>query len=149
MKVGTCLSRIELDILIVKHTEVSYRHTKYILANIFQILIESDAFLPGLVLAVLYLNVLGMEFPQQGFGRQSCLTEATISIVYIIGALVGFIAPAMFPWMVNKFGLTKTGSIAGICQMLAIAVAIIGLFVPDSAYNSFEEDSQGQFKNVF
>jgi len=33
--------------------------------------------------------------------------------------------------------------------MLAIAVAIIGLFVPDSAYNSFEEDSQGQFKNVF
>ena len=86
-----------------------------------------------------------MEFPQQGFGRQSCLTEATISIVYIIGALVGFIAPAMFPWMVNKFGLTKTGSIAGICQILAIGVSIVGLFVPDSAYNSFKEDSQGQF----
>ena len=86
-----------------------------------------------------------MEFPQQGFGRQSCLTEATISIVYIIGALVGFIAPAMFPWLVQKFGLTKTGSIAGICQILAIGVSIIGLFVPDSAYNSFEENSQGQF----
>ena len=55
--------------------------------------LKADAFLPGLVLAVLYLNVLGMEFPQQGFGRQSCLTEATISIVYIIGAMVGFIAP--------------------------------------------------------
>ena len=51
----------------------------------------------------------------------------------------------MFPWMVRTFGLTKTGSIAGIGQIIAIGVSILGLFMPDSAYNAFEEGSEALF----
>jgi len=104
--------------------------------------IKSIVFLPGVVLGVLYLNILGMGFPLQGFGRQSCLTEATISIIYIIGAVTGFVAPVMFPTLVRNLGLPKTGIAAGVWQIIAITISIIGLFVKDSTYNAFDQDAE-------
>ena len=104
--------------------------------------IKSIVFLPGVVLGVLYLNILGMGFPLQGFGRQSCLTEATISIIYIIGAVTGFVAPVMFPTLVRNLGLPKTGIAAGVWQIFAIIISIIGLFVKDSTYNAFDPDAE-------
>ena len=83
-----------------------------------------------------------MGFPLQGFGRQSCLTEATISIIYIIGAVTGFVAPVMFPTLVRNLGLPKTGIAAGVWQIIAIAISIIGLFVKDSTYNAFDPDAE-------
>ena len=103
---------------------------------------KSIVFLPGVVLGILYLNILGMGFPLQGFGRQSCLTEATISIIYIIGAVTGFVAPVMFPTLVRNLGLPKTGIAAGVWQIIAIAISIIGLFVKDSTYNAFDPDAE-------
>ena len=47
------------------------------------LLAKSKVVIPGLVLGILYINILGMGFPLQGYGRESCLSEATISILFM------------------------------------------------------------------
>ena len=98
--------------------------------------IKSKVFLPGFVLSLLYLNILGLSFPLQGYLRQSCLSEATISIIYICAAMSGFIAPLTFPFLVKLMRLIKTGVFAGIFQCIAISISIIALYIPtDSTYD--------------
>jgi len=79
-------------------------HSRYIFFIKFRVFfdrkIRKIIFL-GITLAVLYINILGMTFPLQGYGREACLSEAAISILYISSAFSGLIAPAAFPRMVQ------------------------------------------------
>ena len=57
------------------------------------LLAKSQVAVPGLVLGILYINILGLSFPLQGYGREACLSEATIAILFMLSAVIGFVAP--------------------------------------------------------
>ena len=95
---------------------------------------KSKVALPGFVLGVLYMNVLGMSYPLQGYGRQACLTEALIALINIVAAVTGLLAPIIYPLLVKWFGLINTGAVAGLWQVAAIGISIVALWVPGSEY---------------
>ena len=59
------------------------------------LLAKSRVAVPGLVLGMLYINILGLSFPLQGYGREACLSEATIAILFMLSAVIGFVAPVI------------------------------------------------------
>ena len=101
------------------------------------IFFKSKVALPGFVLGTLYLNVLGMNFPLQGYGRQACLTEALIALIYISASVTGLLAPIVYPFLVKCFGLINTGAVAGLWHIGAISVSIVALWAPGSEYFVF------------
>lgn len=73
------LSNIEEDADITNSTKTNEGILQKLndLFNGWYLLAKSPVFVPSLVLAFLYLNVLGTGFPLQGLSRQSCITEGS------------------------------------------------------------------------
>ena len=112
------------------------------------LLFKSEVVIPGVVLAILYINILGMNFQLQGYAREACLSEATISILFISGAISGFIAPISFPFLVRVFGLIGTGLGGCLWQIGFIGVSVIALFLPGSSYIYHQEDNECLFNQT-
>lgn len=119
---------------VVRFVEQTYESLK--------IFLTSKVVVPGIVLSVLYINILGMSYPMYGFGRQSCLTEATLALVNICCAFIGFLAPALFPCFVKQMGLINTGVVAGVWMIVTMSVSCIGLFTPGSDYFLYTGNTQ-------
>ena len=98
------------------------------------LLFTSKVAIPGLALATLYVNILGLSFPLQGYGRENCLSEATISIIYIGSAVSGFLAPISFPFLKRTLGLLGTACAGAIWQLVFVGLGIYGLFAQGSPY---------------
>jgi len=98
------------------------------------LLFSSKVAIPGLALATLYVNILGLSFPLQGYGRENCLSEATISIIYIGSAVSGFLAPMSFPFLKRTIGLLGTACAGAIWQLIFVGFGIYGLFADGSPY---------------
>ncbi|CBY40637.1 unnamed protein product [Oikopleura dioica] len=98
------------------------------------LLFTSKVAIPGLALATLYVNILGLSFPLQGYGRENCLSEATISIIYIGSAVSGFLAPISFPFLKRTIGLLGTACAGAIWQLIFVGLGIYGLFTKGSPY---------------
>jgi len=104
------------------------------------LLAKSKVFIPGLALACLYINQLGMSMPMQGYARESCLSESTISVIYIISAVIGFVAPVCYPFLIKIFGFVGTGLSGCFCQLIFIFLSVVALFIPGSPYILYQEN---------
>jgi len=105
----------------------------------WKLFVRQSVFIPGLVLAIMYINILGMSFPLQGYGREHCLSEATIAFIWIGCAMTGFLAPTSYPYLVKSLGLIGTGISGAVWQSGFAVLGIVALFIKGSPYEPFED----------
>jgi len=107
---------------------------------------KSNMNIPGIALGALYLNALALSPMLEGYARQSCVSESSISVLFIVSAGFGMFAPITYSRLVNRFGLMTTGNIAGLWHITTLMLAVIALFLPGSEYLSKNESSS--LKNI-
>uniref|UniRef100_A0A0B7ARE6 Solute carrier family 40 member n=1 Tax=Arion vulgaris TaxID=1028688 RepID=A0A0B7ARE6_9EUPU len=106
---------------------------------------------PGLALACLYLTVLTMGNITVGYGTIQGLSGSTLGILTGVGAGFGILATCVYPIIVNKLGLPKTGVLALGLQVTCLTLCVISVWLPGSSFglslNHKLQETNGIFRN--
>ena len=105
--------------------------------------------LPGLAIALLYLNVLSFDTITLGYTKSQHLTEITISIFQGISSMFGIMGTVAFQLLHNKFKiyLPYIGLIGSGYQLLLLFGCFVSIWLPGSPFilATWSKDSNAEF----
>ena len=102
----------------------------------------------GLGLAFLYMTVLGFDNITWGYCLSQCVSKALLGGMVGVSAIFGVAGSLTFPLFRRKFGLNCTGVIGTICQIIALSMCVISIWLPGSPFGvtNFNQ-TQAAFEN--
>ena len=88
----------------------------------------------GLGLAFLYMTVLGFDNITWGYCLSQCVSTALLGGMVGVSAIFGVAGSLTFPLFRRKFGLNCTGVIGTVCQIVALSLCVISIWLPGSPF---------------
>ncbi len=104
----------------------------------------------GLGLAFLYMTVLGFDNITWGYCLSQCVTEAVLGGLVGASAIFGVVGSLTYPVLRKKIGLNKTGIIGVFCQVSALSVCVISIWLAGSPFDLyyFQNNNSDMTKNT-
>ena len=95
---------------------------------------ENDVREAGLGMAMLYMTVLGFDNITWGYCRQQGVSESVLGALTGVSALVGVAGARLYPVLLRKFGINKTGLTGFSFQSLCLTLCVISVWAPGSPF---------------
>ena len=91
----------------------------------------------GLGLAFLYMTVLGFDNITWGYCLSQCVTEAVLGGLVGASAIFGVVGSLTYPMLRRKIGLNKTGIVGVFCQVSALSVCVVSIWLAGSPFDIY------------
>jgi len=102
----------------------------------WRLYLSHDVRYAGLSLACLYLTVLGFDSITVGFAYSQGVSEAVLGLMQSLGAMSGLLASFLFPALVRRLGVEKTGIGGFSSEVACLTLCVASIWAPGSPFDA-------------
>jgi len=96
--------------------------------------LKSQAFIPGLALAILYANAFQLSYVAQAYIATHCVSDNLMGFAWMAAGVFGLLGTSFYEIIVKSYGVVSAGVAGALMHLFFVIGTIGGLFIKGSPY---------------